>query len=116
MSVLLITKLLMTLKTFLIIVIPLTAALSIFMFFCGVDENTITQIFSNEVTAKQRLDSANSQAKRKYGTNTRLILIMGKNVKTNGKTDISTVSAITNPDSIGAWLYVFRVPSDTSLR
>lgn len=83
---------------------------------CGVDENPITPFFSNEVTAKQRLDSAIAQAKRKYGSDTKLMLIMGKNVKTNGKTDISAISAITSPDSIGAWLYIFRGPSDTSLR
>ena len=82
---------------------------------CG-EENPIIKFFSNEVTAKQRLDSANAQAKRKYGTNTSLVLIMGKNVKTNGKTDISTLTIFTNPDSIGAWIYVFRAASDTSLR
>lgn len=93
-----------------------TLIIGISIFSCGVDENPITPFISNEVTAKQRLDSAIAQAKREYGSDTKLMLIMGKNVKTNGKTDISTVSAITNPDSIGAWLYVFRVPGDTSLR
>jgi hypothetical protein len=82
---------------------------------CGRD-SVITQIFINEVTAKDRLDSANAQAVRKYGTDTKLVLIMGRNVKTNGKTDISALTAITNIDSIGAWLYIYRVPTDTSLR
>ncbi len=41
---------------------------------------------------------------------------MGKNVKANGKTELSAFTAVTNPDSIGAWLYVFRAPGDTSLR
>jgi hypothetical protein len=95
------------------------AIMSLFLTFvlssCGTD-NIITQIFSNEVTAKQRLDSANAQAVRKYGANTKLVLIMGRNVKTNGTTDISTLSAVTSPDSIGAWLYIYRVTSDTSLR
>lgn len=83
---------------------------------CGTEENPITQIFSNELTAKQRLDSANAQAKRDHGAESRLLLIMGRNVKANGKTDIAALTALTNPDSIGAWIYVFRVPSDTSLR
>jgi hypothetical protein len=82
---------------------------------CG-EENPIIKLLSNEVTAKERLDSANAQAKRKYGVNTNLILVMGKNVKSNGKTDISAITAFSNPDSIGAWLYVFRAGSDTSLR
>lgn len=93
----------------------MSAFIIVFLSSCGTD-NPITQIFYNEVTAKQRLDSANAQAVRKYGANTKLVLIMGKNVKSNGTTDISTLSAITSPDSIGAWLYVYRVPSDTSLR
>jgi hypothetical protein len=82
---------------------------------CGT-ENVITQIFVNEVAAKDRLDSANAQAKAKYGSQAQLVLIYGKNVKTNGKTDISALSAITSLDSIGAWLYVYRVPTDASLR
>ncbi|RPI16707.1 MAG: hypothetical protein EHM58_11340 [Ignavibacteriae bacterium] len=82
---------------------------------CG-SENVITQIFVNEVAAKDRLESANSQAVNKYGSNTKLVLIMGKNVKTNGKTDISALSVATSLDSVGAWLYVYRVPSDSSLR
>jgi hypothetical protein len=88
----------------------------IIVLFSSCADNPITQIFFNEVTAKQRLDSANAQAVRKYGANTKLVLIMGKNVKSNGTTDISTLSAITSPDSIGAWLYVYCVPADTSLR
>lgn len=76
----------------------------------------INEVTSNEVAAKDRLDSAIAQATRNYGANTKLVLILGKNVKSNGKTDISAISAITNQDSIGAWLYVFRSPSDSSLR
>lgn len=75
--------------------------------------NTITTV---EVTAKDRLDSANAQALRKYGVGTELVLIMGRNVKANGKTELSLLSAATNPDSIGAWLYIYRAPSDTSLK
>jgi hypothetical protein len=80
---------------------------------CGSD-NPITQIFSNEVSAKQRLDAANSQAAATYGVNAKLVMIFGKNVKSNGKTDISTFTAITSPDSIGTWLYIYRVPGDTA--
>ncbi len=103
-------------KSYMIIGVAIGVILLLLVSSCGTEENIITQIFSNEVTAKQRLDSASAQATRKYGDSTKLLLIMGKNVKANGKTDISTLSAITNPDSIGAWLYVFRAPNDTSLR
>lgn len=82
----------------------------------GCSDSTINNIFSNELTAKQRLESANTQAMTKYGSSTKLVLIFGKNVKTNGKTDISALSIAANPDSIGAWLYVFRAPGDTSLK
>src|SRR6187402_532501 len=82
---------------------------------CSTDE-IINAVTKTEVTAKDRLDSANAQAIRTYGPNTKLVLIMGKNVKANGKTELSILSSITDPDQIGAWLYVYRNPSDTSLR
>lgn len=75
--------------------------------------NTVTTV---EVTAKERLDSANAQAMRKYGASTKLVLIMGRNVNANGKTSLSVLNSVANPDTISAWLYVYRVPSDTSLR
>jgi hypothetical protein len=84
--------------------------------FNSCSSDTITQIFINEVAAKDRLDAAYSQAQSTYGAETRLVMIYGKNVKLNGKTDLSAFSAFTNPDSLGAWLYIFRTPSDTSLR
>src|SRR4030095_1049440 len=83
---------------------------------CSDPETIIHNITTNEVTAKDRLDSANAQATRKYGINTKLILIFCKNVKENGSTDISVITALSTPDSIGAWLYVYSVPQDTSLR
>ncbi len=95
-----------TIITIIILIIQLT----------GCSEETIKNIVSNEVTAKQRLESAITQAKTTYGDSTRLVLIFGKNVNSNGRTEISAVSALTNPDSIGAWLYIFRAPSDTSLK
>jgi len=82
---------------------------------CSTDE-IINAITKNEVTARDRLDSANAQATRTYGANTKLVLIMGKNVLANGKTEISLINSISDPSSIGAWLYVYRVPADTSLR
>lgn len=75
--------------------------------------NTVTTV---EVTAKERLDSANAQATRKYGASTKLVLIMGRNVNANGKTTLSVLNSVANPDTISAWLYVYRVPTDTSLR
>jgi hypothetical protein len=78
--------------------------------------NVINTITTTEVTAKDRLDSANAQATRKYGASTKLVLVFGRNVNENGKTVLSPISAVSNPDTIGAWLYVYRVPSDTSLR
>lgn len=85
---------------------------------CSSDDiNTIiNNATTTEVTAKERLDSAYAQAIRNHGANTKLVLIMGKNVKANGKTELSLLQAATNPDSIGAWLYIFRAPGDTSLR
>ncbi len=75
--------------------------------------NTVTTV---EVTAKERLDSANAQAIRKYGASTKLVLIMGRNVNANGKTTLSVLNSVANPDTISAWIYVYRVPADTSLR
>ncbi len=85
---------------------------------CSTDDitNIINTATTTEVTAKDRLDSANAQALRTYGAGTKLVLIMGRNVKANGKTELSLLTAATNPDSIGAWLYIYRAPSDTSLK
>ena len=93
-------------------------AISIQFSGCSTDDitNIINTATTTEVTAKDRLDSANAQAKRKYGDSTELVLIMGKNVKSNGKTELSLLTAVTNPDSIGAWLYIYRAPTDTSLK
>ena len=89
-------------------------------FFLSSCSNEITNVINNitttEVTAKERLDSANAQATRKYGASTKLVMIFGRNVNEAGKTVLSPISAVSNPDTIGAWLYIYRVPSDTSLR
>jgi len=81
---------------------------------CNNASNIITDIISNKVTAKDRLDSANAQATRTYGTNAKLVLVLGQNVifdgTDKGRTDISIIQAFSNPDSIGAWIYVFKKP------
>ena len=74
------------------------------------DAGVILPLVTTEVSAKDRLDSANAQATRKYGAGTSLVLIFGKNVKVNGKTDLINT---TNIDSIGAWLYIYRAANDS---
>lgn len=81
--------------------------------------NVINDIISNKITAKDRLDSAFAQASRKYSPSVKLVLIFGKNVifegTDAGKTDITGLTALSNPDSIGAWLYVFKKPGTDTL-
>ena len=104
-------------KSKFIVLITITASVILMTIqFTGCGEDPIKNIIPNEVTAKQRLESAITQAKITYGDSTKLVLIFGKNVNSNGKTEISAISALTSPDSIGAWLYIFRAPSDTSLK
>ncbi len=79
---------------------------------CG-NSNIITNLISNPVKAKDRLDSANTQSSRKYpGSN--LVMIFGKNVTFEGSnagtTDISALSVLSDPNNIGAWIYVYKVP------
>ena len=95
-----------------LILIGFTAVTIISLISCN--NNPITQLFNNSITAKQRLDSAYAKATRDYGPNTKLELIFGRNVKADGTTDISTFTAITSPDSIGTWLYIFRTAGDSS--
>ncbi|MEO6691440.1 MAG: hypothetical protein ABIO44_03790, partial [Saprospiraceae bacterium] len=103
-------------KNLKIILIIVSLFTSVFYFTsCGVNE-VINNVITNEVTAKDRLDAANTQAINDYGANTKLVLIFGKNVKANGKTEIAPLQTATNPDSIGAWLYLYRAPGDTSLK
>lgn len=92
----------------------LFAVLAIFLSSCGTNE-IINNIVSNEVTAKERLNSAIADAHSSYGDTTNLILIFGKNVKPNGTTAISPLTIFANPDSVGAWLYIFKSPNDTTL-
>ncbi len=108
----------MSKKTFTGICLSLLTLLSLSFSSCTKDDitNVINTITTVEVTSKDRLDSANAQATRKYGASTKLVLIMGRNVDANGKTSLSVLNSLANPDTISAWLYVYRVPSDTSLR
>ena len=81
--------------------------------FSACSNNVITNLISNPVTAKDRLDSANTQSSRKYpGSN--LVMIFGKNVTATGPnagtTDISALSVLSDPNNIGAWIYVYKVP------
>jgi hypothetical protein len=81
--------------------------------------NIINDIISNKVTAKDRLDSAFAQASRKYSPSVKLVMIFGKNVIFDGndvgKTDMTGISALSNPDTIGTWLYIFKKPGTDTL-
>jgi hypothetical protein len=81
--------------------------------------NVINDIISNKVTAKDRLDSAFAQASRKYSPSVKLVMIFGKNVLFEGtdvgKTDITGLTALSDPNQIGAWLYIFKKPGTDTL-
>jgi hypothetical protein len=86
---------------------------------CNIDPTSITQIIYNRVSAKERLDSANAQAQRKYGSGAKLVLILGQNVifegDDKGKTDISIVTGLSDPNNLGAWIYVYKKPGTDTL-
>lgn len=103
-----------------VVAVVVLALISISLYSCSESVvNTIGDIVSNKVTAKDRLDSAYAQAKRTYSDSTQLVMIFGKNVLYDGtdagKTDISLYSGITDPNAIGAWLYIFKKPGTTNL-
>lgn len=81
--------------------------------------NIINDIISNKVTAKDRLDSAMAQASRKYSPSVKLVMIFGKNVIFDGadvgKTDMTGITTLSNPDSVGTWLYIFKKPGTDTL-
>lgn len=81
--------------------------------------NIITDIVSNKITAKERIDSAYAQAQRKYSPSTELVMVFGKNVLFDGvdagKTDISLTTGISDPNNLGAWLYIFKKPGTDTL-
>jgi hypothetical protein len=102
------------------LILPVAIVVLLFssVFYSCSSDSILTQIFSNEVTALERLDSANAQAKREYGDSTDLVLIYGRNVKTNGKADMSALEIITsgNLDSVGSWIYTYKAPGSSSFR
>ncbi len=81
--------------------------------------NIINDLVSNKITAKERLDSAYAQAQRKYSPSIELVMVFGKNVlfegSDKGKTDITLTTGITDPNNVGAWLYIFKKPGTTDL-
>lgn len=81
--------------------------------------NIINDIVSNKITAKERLDSAYAQAQRKYSPSTQLVMVFGKNVlfegSDAGKTDISITTSVSDPNNLGAWLYIFKKPGTDTL-
>lgn len=106
-------------KTKLIILLAIIITVSITVSSCSNPEEIVKQVLENKVTAKDRLDSANAQAIRKYGDSTKLVLVLGQNVlfegTDKGKTDISIVTALADPNTLGAWIYIFKKPGTDSL-
>jgi hypothetical protein len=104
-------------KIIFVILVIFTA--SIFYSCNDTTTNIINDIISNKVTAKDRLDSAFAQASRKYTPNVKLVMIFGKNVIFDGtdigKTDMTGITLLSNPDSVGAWLYIFKKPGTDTL-
>jgi len=92
---------------------------SIGIYSCKEADTIVNQIVNNKITAKERLDSAYAQAQRKYTSSAKLVMIFGKNVlfdgQDAGKTDISLSTGITDPNNIGAWLYIFKKPGSNDL-
>lgn len=96
------------------------ALISISLYSCSDNAiNTINDLVSNKVTAKDRLDSAYAQAQRKYSPSAQLVMVFGKNVLYDGtdagKTDISITTGLSDPNNLGAWLYIFKKPGTDTL-
>ena len=100
---------------FLLAVLIFTGAL--YLSSCN-SSDIVSDIISNNITAKDRIDSANAQAEREYGSNTDMVLLYGKNVNTEGETNITALDILLNGnlDSIGTWLYVYKAQGDTTFR
>lgn len=100
-------------KVFLLVLIVVS------LYSCNNAVNVITDIVSNKITAKERIDSAYAQAQRKYSPSTELVMVFGKNVLFDGvdagKTDISLTTGIADPNNLGAWLYIFKKPGTDTL-
>jgi hypothetical protein len=103
-----------------VIAIIVVALISITLYSCSNNAvNVINDIIANKVTAKDRLDSAYAQAQRKYSPSTELVMVFGKNVlydgDDKGKTDISITTGLSDPNTLGAWLYIFKKPGTDTL-
>lgn len=107
-------------KSKVLLTVVVLALISISLYSCSDNAiNTINDIVSNKVTAKDRLDSAYAQAQRKYSPSAQLVMVFGKNVLYDGtdagKTDISITTGLSDPNSLGAWLYIFKKPGTDTL-
>lgn len=105
-------------KTLYLYLLGLGIALTSVISLSSCSESVITDIFINEISAKDRMDSAYAQARREYGNDVQLVMVYGKNVNAQGKTSVAALDILLNAslDSIGTWLYIFKSPSDTSFR
>ena len=100
------------------LILSFVLTLSIQLSSCNTAD-VIQDILYNRVTAKDRLDSSKAQAERKYGPSAQLVLILGQNViydgNDKGRTDISIIQAISDPNNLGAWIYVYKKPGTDTL-
>ncbi|HEY5122694.1 MAG TPA: hypothetical protein VIK14_03055 [Ignavibacteria bacterium] len=101
------------------VLLTFALTLSVSLTSCNNAVDVITDLVYNKVTAKDRLDSANAQAVRRYGPSAQLVLVLGQNVifdgSDKGRTDISIISGVSDPNSLGAWIYVFKKPGTDTL-
>jgi len=106
-------------KIIYLLLLSFVLTLSFTLSSCDNAVNIIQDLLYNKVTAKDRLDSANAQAKLKYGPSAQLVLVLGQNVifegEAKGRTDISIIQAISDPNLLGAWIYVFKKPGTDTL-
>jgi hypothetical protein len=105
-------------KTIYLYLLGLAIALTSVISLSSCSDTVITDLFVNEISAKDRMDSAYAQARREYGSDVQLVMVYGKNVNAQGKTSVAALDILLNAslDSIGTWLYIFKSPSDTSFR
>jgi len=99
-----------------LVIVPILL-LTIILSSCS--DNIVNDLISNKITAKDRIDSAYAQARRTYSPSVKLVMVFGKNVLIDGtdagRTDITLTSGITDPNNIGAWLYIFKKPGSNDL-
>jgi hypothetical protein len=99
--------------TLIIIILPILF-LSTFLFSSCDDSGILNPAVPTHIGATDRLPATNSQVAAEYGANTKLVMIFGRNVNSDGTTDVSKLTLpTTSLDSIGAWIYVYRPDSLT---